>query len=238
MFLQSWVQSLVNRMAFNRTRRRHGLPNLTRRARRRIPATSILHTAPNLETLENRSLLSATITSFTPDTGFSATDRITNDVITLRGSSTQADGTGVGVAQDGTPLGSASVFAGAWTFVVGTPSEASHNYTAKDLVDLTTSAPFSVTSDYTALSISSISRSNPTSAATNANTLTFLATFQESVYGLTASNLSLVTSGFGTAPTIQSITGSGTGGDNGATWSVVVSGGDLATGDGTHGQRA
>src|SRR5205823_2634413 len=65
----------------------------------------------------------------------------------------------------------------------------------------------------------------PAISPTNADALTYLVTFSEAVAGLTASNLSST----GTTATI----GTPTTTDGGLTWNVVLSGGNLASFNGT-----
>src|SRR5205807_1096718 len=79
--------------------------------------------------------------------------------------------------------------------------------------------------DNTAPTLSSINLASAASTPTNADTLTYLVTFSEAVAGLTASNFSRT----GTTAAIGTPTTS----DSGLTWSVILSGGNLAALNGT-----
>ena len=82
--------------------------------------------------------------------------------------------------------------------------------------------------DKTAPHLLSIDRSTPANEWTNADSLTFVATFDEAVFGLAAGNFSLDTTSTAGIDSVSS-------GDGGVTWSVLVTGGDLADFNGTLG---
>src|SRR5947209_14324233 len=67
----------------------------------------------------------------------------------------------------------------------------------------------------------SINRGTPAASPTNADSVTYLVTFSEPVTGLTASNFTSID----TSEDIGALTSS----NGGKTWSVTLSGGDLAS---------
>jgi hypothetical protein len=172
-----------------------------------------------------------TIDSLSNDTGLNTTDNITSDTTLIFAGTAEADST-VEVFLDGTSLGSVTATGGNWSFDHTGTTLTDGTYiltaTATDSAgNSTNSAPWEVTVDSSNPTFTSIARSNPVDAATDADSLTFRVNFDETVQNVDATDFEVNGTTTATVTSVTSISPS--------VYDVTVSGGDLATFDGTVG---
>jgi hypothetical protein len=168
----------------------------------------------------------------------SSTDGITDSAFTLHGTSA-ASNHFVDIKEDTALIGATiSASDGSWSYGAVTPSEGAHSYQAIDDSDGLSANTFDVFYDVTAPRLSSIALSSPATSPTNANSVSFLATFDASVGGVNGGVYNVDTADFtasGTG-TLAGLTVSSVSevGGNPRTWLVTVDqGGSAITGDGT-----
>jgi hypothetical protein len=167
------------------------------------------------------------------DTGTSPSDGVTNlTSVTVTG--TAENGSTVALRDGGTPIGGATGTATGGAFSITTTLAAgAHTLTATATDPAgnasAASAPLAVTIDTSAPTVASIVRAGGAAqATTGASAPSFTVTFAEAISGLVAANFAVASGATvgGTAPTIASVTGSGT------TWTVTL-GTAGTTGDGS-----
>ena len=156
------------------------------------------------------------------DTGASTTDNVTN-VTTLTFTGTGDANVTVTLTSsfDGVVGSTTSDGAGDWTVIVSTLTPGSHTMTASasDALGNTSAASpgLNIEIDITAPVLASFARQNPTTQITNADSLTFAITFDSIVVNVTADDFA-----------ISGTTAAGVIAGSGSSYSLIVSGGNLA----------
>ncbi len=185
----------------------------------------------------NTGLASPAFTAISTDTGFSTTDRLTNDA-TLVLSGTAPNGATVSVSRAGVGVvGSATASSGVFSFnytATALPA-GEHVFTAVATLSGSSSpasAPFVVTVDATAPAVASIRRQAPATYTTNGGSVTWRVTFAEPVLGVNSADFATTRSGTnGTiaslvaiSPTVYDVTATGVSGDGTIRLDLAASG--------------
>ncbi|QDU61709.1 FG-GAP repeat protein [Planctomycetes bacterium Pan216] len=167
------------------------------------------------------------IAGISTDSGVNGGDGITTDQTLLISGSAEAFSI-VEVFVDGGSVGSTSANgSGNWSYLHGVPlAEGAHVITATATDSLGNisglSSPYAATIDRTGPVLDAIHRLSPASPVTNADSLVFLATFDEAVTTIDMADFQV--SGGSTAGVVSLLSADG---GAGLAWSVTVAGGDL-----------
>ncbi|NEX76513.1 type I secretion C-terminal target domain-containing protein, partial [Aeromonas rivipollensis] len=170
------------------------------------------------------------VSAVTADNGSSGTDEITNDS-TLIISGTAEANSGIQVFRDGVSIGTTTANgSGNWSFDhTGTAlAQGGYNFTAQatDVAGNVSavSAALPVTVDTNAPTVSSIVNQTPATTVTNADSLTFRVIFGEAVANVSTGDFAVS----GTTATVTGVSAV-----NASTYDVTISGGNLASLNGT-----
>ncbi|MCH7373184.1 Ig-like domain-containing protein [Aeromonas sp. MR16] len=176
------------------------------------------------------SVAAPVVSAVTADNGSSGTDEITNDTTLVINGTAEANSS-VQVFRDGVSIGTTTANgSGNWSFdhTGTTLAQGNYNFTAQ-ATDVAgnlsvVSAALPVTVDTSAPTVSAIVNQTPATAITNADSLTFRVTFGEAVANVSTGDFTVN----GTTATVTGVSAI-----NANTYDVTISGGNLASLNGT-----